>query len=636
MADENRNDIRELIDLMSENNRATGEIERDGRNTRRHLLELKKMQQVALETSAGLNVVFNDFFESMDNSRLAEIEKNRESGLIFEEIKDLLADGITTKASPDSAEAKKSSGILSKLGGMMGPIAMGAGALLAGLGVGAAGLTYAMEQFGELDTEKIKENVDELLSIAESDRMTVANVASVSATMGALGLGLAAFSLGEVASKAVSKFEGNGDWIQNIRGNIDDLLAIADLENMTPKRVAGVSTTLGALGLGLAAFAVGKAGSGVADAVTKFTSGENFADNIKREVETLISIDTGTAGDVADFALTMGGLALGLVAFALGKAGSGVGDAVTKFSQGDNFAEDIKNEVETLLSIDLGKAGDTTAFLKTMSGLSLGLVAFAIGKGANSTADAIDKFTEGDFADTIKEQVNTLLSIGEDADYERTSRANNALLSLSAGLSTFAASKGLNAIADLGAGIVKFFVGGESPIEAAMKVGENAQLIEDGATAFDHFAESFAKLTKMDGLTLDLDDMVEDLAEYMKVLEVIMSGGTIYEGRDFKTKGLANLGDDAEAAVATIKKANEMLQLIQNPSTPSAAVQNSPSIQGDAVINLSAENIELRMPEKPAETSAPVTVASSDSSTKQNISIINQTPVNRVSQTVSF
>ena len=120
MADENRNDIRELIDLMSENNRATGEIERDGRNTRRHLLELKKMQQVALETSASLNVVFNDFFESMDNSRLAEIEKNRESGLIFEEIKDLLADGITTKASPDSAEARKSSGILSKLGGMMG------------------------------------------------------------------------------------------------------------------------------------------------------------------------------------------------------------------------------------------------------------------------------------------------------------------------------------------------------------------------------------------------------------------------------------------------------------------------------------------------------------------------------------
>ena len=635
MADENRNDIRELIDLMSENNRATGEIERDGRNTRRHLLELKKMQQVALETSASLNVVFNDFFESMDNSRLAEIEKNRESGLIFEEIKDLLADGITTKASPDSAEARKSSGILSKLGGMMGPIAMGAGALLAGLGVGAAGLTYAMEQFGELDTEKIKENVDELLSIAESDRMTVANVASVSATMGALGLGLAAFSLGEVASKAVSRFEGNGDWIQNIRGNIDDLLAIADLENMTPERVAGVSLTLGALGLGLAAFAVGKAGSGVADAVTKFTSGENFADNIKREVETLISIDTGTAGQVGDFALTMGGLALGLVAFAIGKTGSGVGDAITKFS-GENFAEDIKREVETLLSIDLGKAGDTTAFRKTMSGLSLGLVAFAIGKGANSTADAIDKFTEGDFADTIKEQVNTLLSIGEDADYERTSRANDALLSLSAGLSTVAASKGLNAIADLGAGIVKFFVGGESPIEAAMKVGKNSELIEKGAVAFDHFAESFAKLTKMDGLTLDLDDMVEDLAEYMKVLEVIMSGGTIYEGRDFKTKGLANLGDDAEAAVATIKKANEMLQLIQNPSTPSAAVQNSPSIQGDAVINLSAENIELRMPERPVETSAPVTVASSDSSTKQNISIINQTPVNRVSQTVSF
>ena len=41
MADDTN--FKQLVELMAENNRATGEIERDGRNTRRHLLEMKKM-----------------------------------------------------------------------------------------------------------------------------------------------------------------------------------------------------------------------------------------------------------------------------------------------------------------------------------------------------------------------------------------------------------------------------------------------------------------------------------------------------------------------------------------------------------------------------------------------------------------
>ena len=49
MADDNTGQFQELIDLMAANNKSTIEIERDGRNTRRHLLEMKKLQTSALD-----------------------------------------------------------------------------------------------------------------------------------------------------------------------------------------------------------------------------------------------------------------------------------------------------------------------------------------------------------------------------------------------------------------------------------------------------------------------------------------------------------------------------------------------------------------------------------------------------------
>ena len=47
--------LEKLVELMAENNRATSEIERDGRNTRRHLLEMKKIQQASLDMSDRVN-----------------------------------------------------------------------------------------------------------------------------------------------------------------------------------------------------------------------------------------------------------------------------------------------------------------------------------------------------------------------------------------------------------------------------------------------------------------------------------------------------------------------------------------------------------------------------------------------------
>ena len=628
MADDNTGQFQELIDIMASTNKSTIEIERDGRNTRRHLLEMKKLQSSALETNKNLSNVFENFFESMNANKLADSEGEMERLSLFEDIRASLDGGITLNDNGKS-DSKSGGGGLGKLGGLMGGAAMAAGALLAGVGIGAAGLTYAMGKMEDLDTKKIKENVDDLLSMAESDRMTVGNVAGVSATMFALGVGLAAFTIGEGASKAVAKFSEGSDWTGDIKANVEDLLSIADIPGMGGD-AAAVSATLTGLGIGLAAFGIGKAADGVGTAISSFSEG-NFADSIKKEVETLLSIDTASAKDTAGLVATLAGLGLGLAAFSVGKAGSGVADGITQFTQGDNFAQDIKNEVETLLSINTGAKGDVANFALAMGGLSAGLVAFAIGKGGAGAADAITQFSSGDnFADDIKAEVETLLSIGEGADLARTSAATGALASLGLGLTAFGAGKGVNALADLGSSIVGFFTGSKSPVEQAIEVGEKADIIQSGADAFSSFADVFQRMSTMGDISIDMDDAIEEMVDYAKVLETVLQGGKITLGTNFETDGLANLTEDVNKAVVNINRVRDVLQLQSGGSS----VQSSSKDSGDKIITLSAENIELRMPSNQATQGNTVAVA--DNSKKSNVTttVINTKPNNRVADTV--
>lgn len=641
--EEEKSEFQELIELMTENNRATGEIEADGRNTRRHLLEMKNMQKVALETSASINFGFENFFEMMDANKLADQERAAEQYLLFDSIRETLQEGIKTK--PEEKEKKKKDGggmkVLGKLGAMMGPIAMAAGGLLAGVGIGAAGLTYAMGQMEDMDTQKIKDNVGDLLGLADDPRMTPEAVAGVSATMLALGVGLAAFSLGEGAAKAIGKFESEADWTGKIKENIADLLSIADLENMTPKHVAGVSATLGALGVGLAAFGIGKAADGVGEAISKFSGGGNFAQGIKDEVETLLSIKTEGFGKTTGLVATLGGLGLGLAAFAVGKAGSGVAAGLDKFTTGGNFADNIKEEVETLLSIDTGKDGQVGDFVGTMGALAAGLVAFAIGKGASSTADAIDKFTDGDFAETISQQVDTLLMVGDNASAERTAKATTVLAALGVGLATFAAGKGLNTLADLGASIVGFFTGSKSPVEQAIEVGEKADQIEAGAIAFEKFLDVFQKFADMSNsieLDTNIDEAIEDLDNYTRVLETIVQGGTLTKGRNFNTDGLANITEDVDKAIANVSRLRDVLKI----ETGGQEMQQNDSVAetSNKIINLSAENMELKLPEafNPAAMAAAMGTSSNsiitDNSSKTEIAVMQQSQPDKIDKSV--
>tara|TARA_R110001606_G_scaffold30734_1_gene94796 strand:- start:1 stop:1872 length:1872 start_codon:yes stop_codon:yes gene_type:complete len=618
MADDNTGQFQELIDIMASTNKSTIEIERDGRNTRRHLLEMKKLQSSALETNKNLSNVFENFFESMNANKLADSEGEMERLSLFEDIRASLDGGITLNDNGKS-DSKSGGGGLGKLGGMMGGAAMAAGALLAGVGIGAAGLTYAMGKMEDLDTKKIKENVDDLLSMAESDRMTVGNVAGVSATMLALGIGLAAFTIGEGASKAVAKFSEGSDWPQDIKDNVETLLSIGDIPGMGGN-AAAVSLTLTGLGIGLAAFGIGKAADGVGTAIQSFSEG-NFAEDIKKEVETLLSIDTGKDGQVGDFVGTMSGLGLGLAAFGIGKAVGGMGDAITKFSSGDDFAQGIKDEVETLLSIDTTSGIDVETFKKTLGGLGVGLAAFGIGSF----------FAGGDgVADGVKKEVETLLTIGEDSDSTQTVKATASLVALGVGLTAFGAGKGVNALADLGSSIVGFFTGSKSPVEQAIEVGEKADIIQSGADAFSSFADVFQRMSTMGDISIDMDDAIEEMVDYAKVLETVLQGGKITLGTNFETDGLANLTEDVNKAVVNINRVRDVLQLQSGGSS----VQSSSKDSGDKIITLSAENIELRMPSNQATQGNTVAVADNSKKSIVTTTVINTKPNNRVADTV--
>ena len=618
MADDNTGQFQELIDIMASTNKSTIEIERDGRNTRRHLLEMKKLQSSALETNKNLSNVFENFFESMNANKLADSEGEMERLSLFEDIRASLDGGITLNDNGKS-DSKSGGGGLGKLGGMMGGAAMAAGALLAGVGIGAAGLTYAMGKMEDLDTKKIKENVDDLLSMAESDRMTVGNVAGVSATMLALGIGLAAFTIGEGASKAVAKFSEGSDWPQDIKDNVETLLSIGDIPGMGGN-AAAVSATLTGLGVGLAAFGIGKAADGVGTAIQSFTEG-NFADSIKKEVGTLLSIDTGKDGQVGDFVGTMSGLGLGLAAFGIGKSVGGMGDAITKFSSGDDFAQGIKDEVETLLSIDTTSGIDVETFKKTLGGLGVGLAAFGIGSF----------FAGGDgVADGVKKEVETLLTIGEDSDSTQTVKATASLVALGVGLTAFGAGKGVNALADLGSSIVGFFTGSKSPVEQAIEVGEKADIIQSGADAFSSFADVFQRMSTMGDISIDMDDAIEEMVDYAKVLETVLQGGKITLGTNFETDGLANLTEDVNKAVVNINRVRDVLQLQSGGSS----VQSSSKDSGDKIITLSAENIELRMPSNQATQGNTVAVADNSKKSIVTTTVINTKPNNRVADTV--
>ena len=615
--------LEQLVELMAENNRATSEIERDGRNTRRHLLEMKKIQQASLDMSDRVNTGFDNFFETMNANKLGDEEKASERSSIFEEIRDELRE-MRSSGIPQESGSSSSGGGSGGFMKMLGGAGLGVGAAAVGVAAVFASSAFLIKTIESMDGKKIVQNVDDLLGISRLDADEFA-AAEVFATLATIGAGLLIFSAGSSAAAlsqgVIDKFEGGG-WPEKIKQNVATLLSIADLEGMSVENVAGVSATMAALGLGLLAFsagaATGAAVTGVDEAVKSFSGNDGFAKSIKDNVETLLSIDTSGGGSL-EIAGTMAALSAGLIAFSIGSAtataADGASQAIEKFSGGGNWAENIVSNITTLLSIADLSFGDVAKTTGALAILGNGLVAFGVGSFFAGVGDSVSS------ADSIVSEVDKLLTIGEKADKERTLAATGALASLGFGLTAFAGGKGVNALADLGASIVGFFTGTKSPIEQAIEVGERADTIQAGADAFSSFADVFERMSLMGDISISMGSAITDLDDNVRLLETILQGGTLTRGFNFETDGLANLGDDVDKAVANFNRIQGILSMNTSDGTTASATSDNTGID---LMNISAENVELRTTRQQA---APSLVdASSQTSNNRGGDTYNMTP----------
>lgn len=400
----------------------------------------------------------------------------------------------------------------------LGALGLGAGALLAGGGILAGGGAFLLDTLEDLDTQKIKDNVVNLLSISkEFDNgaleflgqggafalamtglaagLAVFSVGSLAVSgadyfakdnwaeqvrdnvfslleivenhmglgafsttalgiaLGAVGVGLAAFGAGQGVMTAVQKFEQEG-WADKVVANVDTLLKIYETHGLLGAFDAGVvGVTLGALGLGLAAFAVGEGATNMAAVIGTFSEGE-FGQKIYNNVETLLSIynlEGLTFGNTALFPVVMSALGAGLLAFAIGETATNTAAAIGQFS-GGNFGQKIYDNVKSLLSIyDLENLtfGNTAAFPLIMGSLSAGLVAFAIGQTAASTSDAIAQFAGAGYAQNIVDNVETLLGLTQlPVDVAKAAEIGSVLGLIGTGLGVFGTGQTAAAIGD--------------------------------------------------------------------------------------------------------------------------------------------------------------------------------------------
>ena len=284
-------------------------------------------------------------------------------------------------------QGKKKMGML----GMLGIAAAGA----------AAGLVAAFAGFLDFDAQKVKDKVLILTSIA--DAVDAGDTAETVATLTSLGVGLAAFGVGSIATGIGQTFMKD-DWAVKIKNSVATLVGIGDLDF---GKALKATLNLGTIGLGLAAFGllsgVGALGQALADSFNK----EGWAQNIVANVATLVSIGDLSFLKALEAAGTLKTIGAGLAVF-------GVGAGVAKFAT-PGFADDIKDNVETLASItDEVSKEEAEQFNETMGNLSAGLLKFSGSTFISSLMDAGAKLFQ--FLSGGESPIKQMLNVADQAD----------------------------------------------------------------------------------------------------------------------------------------------------------------------------------------------------------------------------
>jgi hypothetical protein len=399
-------------------------------------------------------------------------------------------------------------------GGMslMGKLALGAGA--------AAGLIAAVGAFLDFDADAVKGKVKTLMSIQDDMGGALeffAEGATFGATMAGIGIGLAAFGVGQSAV-AFAQFASEDDWAMRIKNNVATLMSIDDVVE---------------------------------------ANGDSFI------------------GDSATFLLAMTGIGLGLAALSAGQAVNAISD----FTSDDQYAQKIKDNVTTLMSIEdvLGGSanfiGDSATFLLAMTGIGAGLAAFSAGQAASAVAQFM---SSEDWTGEIKENVEDLLSIvdGENVSLDKVQNFDKVMGGISLALAKFAGAKFLDSLSNVASGIMNFLSGSESPIQEMMNVANNADELEKGAGALERIGDALGKISDLnfDGSNLNMEALAEDLLTAIPVIEKAIMGGTVEKFglfNDVEIKGLASPDIKYEEATKRIRD----IQIALNPVAASSSPQ---------------------------------------------------------------
>ena len=586
MAEENAGFL-ELIEKVEKSNLHLHKVEEHTRNSRRHLLEMKK-SVFSMAQATELLATPNEEERREDVARQERlIDAVERSGK-----------GPIAGSSGGGADGKTKKGLASflgsGLGGFLGSAGLGVGAATAGLGVLMAGGGFLLQQLAEFDGEAVKKNIlaltdigDELVAKSGSMKEAFKDGGLLMFMLGGLGTALIAFGIGSGINAAVDKFAGDSKWAENTKLNVQTILSIADLK-YTATSVLGVSGALAGLGAGLIFFGAGSAaasaGAGIDATVDKFITDGGFAENVKSNVKTLLSIADLKLGDTAAVALALGGLGAGLVIFGAGTAvasagelastaSSAVGQAagVKTFMDGGGFGQRVHDEVKALLAIntlipsDSGAFAEGGKFIVIMSGLSAGLIAFSIGKAVSAAADGVqagvsyfaDSGNAG-FADRIKNEVDTLLKIAETPMVEPVKFVSTMTM-IGAGLAVFAVGEAATAVS----GFLSTFASGEGQQSTSERIKKEVDtLLSIGQDGDVEKAKTAATAMKDIGIGLSdfaKSEFVGSLASAGSAIVNFFSGS---EGPFDKIKALATDADDLTKAGNAIGTVAENMQKI--------------------------------------------------------------------------
>ena len=493
----------------------------------------------------------------------------------------------------------------------------GLGAGLAAFGIGQSLIALGQWITDDQWAQTLKTNVVDLLSIADEvggNLSLLYEGGTVGLALGGLGAGLTAFGTGQILT-GLGQWLTDTTWAEQVKTNVETLLSIGELEGIKDFTTLNFAGAMTALGAGLAVFAVGNAAMGLA----QFVSSDNWAEKVKDNVETLLSIaELPGMQDFTtlNFAGAMAAIAAGLTAFAIGKGAATVVDGAAEavsFFTGEDFADKIKSEVQTLLSIPQmeGVGADTAGFIGVMAGIATGLTAFALGKGAATVVDgaseALAYFTgDAPFADKIKSEVATLLSIVGLAPEGSVDDFTNIMEKLGDGLSSFAGGNFIGALKNVGTAIVGFFSGQESPFEQIRLIAADADNLVKAADAIEKIANSLEKFGSIDIAVGDVDfeSLAENLGAALPLLSALAGNNDgIYDPVGFGYydfgKGILDPNLKLDEMADAVAKVNYVLgRTTEIPSNPvveaaeSAVTAATPIISQDtAILSTQSENM---------------------------------------------